>query len=832
MFKNRLKFIFRLKHESKKKIYASESKEYEVLEKSGLFDREFYIREYEDVALSKIDPLLHYIRYGYLEGRSPGPLFDETYYISQCLNNGLSISELEKPLLLHYVKKGKALGLKPLREWDESPWWWHWNGTSAAVCHDTLERLSSAPPVAIIIPVFNAAEELESCLASLVASTRGAHRILLIDDASTDPRIQELLARYGKMPRFECYRNPQNLGFTRTVNRGMTLASGCDVVLLNSDTRVTQGWLGRLRYAAWQSDDIATATPLSNNAGAFSAPRPGYNSLPADVPEERIGRAVAQATLRTYPEVPTGNGYCMYIRRDCLDQTGLFDEQAFPRGYGEENDFCMRAARHGWRHVIDDSTYIFHARSASFGEQKKALLAAGRKIIDERYPQYGELVRKAFSGPAVEQVQGRVGELFRMPANQWKRVRPRVLYVISTRTGGTPQTNQDLMGALADEVEAFVLHCNCQKLVLQHFEAGIYTDVARHTLVEVIDALPHVSQEYDRTVAAWLMAWNIELIHVRHIAWHSLGLVEVAKLLNIPVVCSFHDFYTVCPSVKLLDDGMRYCSGTCTDGGGECAVELWPQEAFSQLKHGQIYDWRDKFRAFLSGCDAFVTTSEQVRSLILRTYPDLDSKPFRVIPHGRDFGRMQQLAVCPQEAERLRLVVPGNLSRAKGGGIIERLAQMADEYDLEIHIMGKVAMDLELPGSVVCHGEYTREVFNHVIESIRPHIGAVLSIWPETWCHTLTELWSAGVPVIGFDIGAVGERISRTGAGWCVSSITAEAVLQCLQGARTPDAWNRAVQAVIAWQDGEGAQQSCRTMGAAYWQLYERVLAPLDYPTV
>src|SRR5690606_14677920 len=105
---------------------------------------------------------------------------------------------------------------------DESPWWWPWHTPTEDVIatKDLLNRLSSAPPVTVIVPVFNAAEQLAECLASLAAYTHANHRILLIDDASTDPRVAELFARYGQLPGFECHQNAENLGFTRTVNRG------------------------------------------------------------------------------------------------------------------------------------------------------------------------------------------------------------------------------------------------------------------------------------------------------------------------------------------------------------------------------------------------------------------------------------------------------------------------------------------------------------------------------------------------------------------------------------------------------------------------------------
>ena len=221
------------------------------------------------------------------------------------------------------------------------------------------------PPV-VLVPVHNAAAEVEACLETLLRHTGPRCRIVVIDDASTDPGVRTMLNRHNGLGKIEVVRNEQNLGFTRTINRGIKLAGRADVVFLNSDTRVTPGWLRNLRLAAYSGERVGTATAFSNNAGAFSVPDAGRNNpLPSSASLDDYARAISQASLRTYPSAPTGNGFCMYVRRDCLDATGLLDEEAFPRGYGEENDFCMRAGKLGWSHVIDDAN---SRRPYSFGE--------------------------------------------------------------------------------------------------------------------------------------------------------------------------------------------------------------------------------------------------------------------------------------------------------------------------------------------------------------------------------------------------------------------------------------------------------------------------------
>ena len=244
--------------------------------------------------------------------------------------------------------------------------------------------------VAIVVPVYNAAALVERCLASVFTHTTGRALLIVIDDASSDPAVAPLLARIAGLERVRVLRNETNRGFTATANRGIVEAGSADVVLLNADTEVGPNWLQGLRRAAYSAADVATATAVSDNAGAFSVPElEQANPLPAGWSFDDCARALWQHAGLAYPELPTGNGFCMYVRRSAFDAAGLFDEAAFPQGYGEENDFCQRAWRHDLRHLVAGNVLVRHARSASFGDERRAALGqAGMAVLRERWPDY------------------------------------------------------------------------------------------------------------------------------------------------------------------------------------------------------------------------------------------------------------------------------------------------------------------------------------------------------------------------------------------------------------------------------------------------------------
>lgn len=243
---------------------------------------------------------------------------------------------------------------------------------------------------AVVVPVFNAPRQTRRCLKAVAETVSETTPVVVIDDASDDPAVAEIMEELPET----WYRvaNEHNLGFVASANLGMALAGNRDVVLLNADTRVTSGWLAALERCADSDERIASITPLTNNGEIASIPEfCEANPWPDD--PEAWARACRESGSPQYPEVPTAVGFCMYLRRQCLDDIGVFDEPAFGRGYGEENDWCMRALDDGWRHVLCDDAYVAHEGSASFGPLGLAPGGEAMETLLARYPDYMDRVR-------------------------------------------------------------------------------------------------------------------------------------------------------------------------------------------------------------------------------------------------------------------------------------------------------------------------------------------------------------------------------------------------------------------------------------------------------
>ena len=241
------------------------------------------------------------------------------------------------------------------------------------------------------MPVYDGFSSVERCLAALAAAPGHAEfRVVIINDASPDERIALMLNAFALAnPRMQVRHNAINRGFTWNVNQAFAAASADEhVCLLNSDTLVTSHWLDEMLTCVTVDESIGTVTPFSNNATICTFPDFSRAwPVPESSERERIARA-----LREHPaapvDLPTGVGFCMLISAACRAKVGLFDVENFPRGYGEENDFCMRAATAGFRNVLCPNAYVAHEGGVSFSESTQALMKIGGERLLAKHPMY------------------------------------------------------------------------------------------------------------------------------------------------------------------------------------------------------------------------------------------------------------------------------------------------------------------------------------------------------------------------------------------------------------------------------------------------------------
>jgi GT2 family glycosyltransferase/glycosyltransferase involved in cell wall biosynthesis len=515
--------------------------------------------------------------------------------------------------------------------------------------------------VDVIIPIYGAAEALARCLDSVAAETDLArHRVILVVDGPQESAVESLVSAFAAA---RVLRNDERLGFAASVNRGMS-ESTSDVVLLNSDTVVTAGWLEKLIDAAYANGDTGTVTPLSNHATLCSVPRAfEENLIPSGFDIASFARLVESVSSRRYPLLPTGVGFCLYIRRALLDDIGLFDAQRFGRGYGEENDFCMRALARGWLHVADDATFVYHAGHRSFGASRASRQRRARAALSRIHRQYmatiAEFMRRDPLAPVRASIDAGIGT---PPSRRLARRRPgaarerdapgpaggdagvpmRIVHLVHGwppfQHAGTELYAYWLVSRQREAHHVAVYARSADpargegeavemmdggarvRLMTNHF-------TARNPLSRNAISDRHIERDFER----FLRSESPDLLHVHHLAGHAFSLVRVAQRLGIPIVMQIQDWWFLCARVNLFHrDGYR-CSGPAPEKCAHCATltKVPPASITNRIVHAMR---RRAARSALAACDAFVAGSKSIRDDYAGIVPP--STPFHVIPYG------------------------------------------------------------------------------------------------------------------------------------------------------------------------------------------------------
>lgn len=290
---------------------------------------------------------------------------------------------------------GPGAGAQQLSAFDKELSAERWDVAPVVRDHKIVPNTAS---VDIVVCVHNALEDVERCLSSLVRHTLPPYSLILVDDGSFDP-TRDYLRRFAFDQDALLIRNDAARGYTLAANQGLHASNADYVVLLNSDTVVSPDWLDRMAMCAASDAAIGIVGPLSNTASWQSVPKLeedgdwASNPLPQGVDVEQMAMLVACRSARLYPRIPFLNGFCLMIKRQVIEDIGYFDEATFGRGYGEENDYCLRARKAGWTLAVADDAYVFHAQSKSYSHERRmqlcdqagAALAAkhGHEIIEQ-----------------------------------------------------------------------------------------------------------------------------------------------------------------------------------------------------------------------------------------------------------------------------------------------------------------------------------------------------------------------------------------------------------------------------------------------------------------
>lgn len=590
--------------------------------------------------------------------------------------------------------------------------------------------------VTVILPVYKGIEMTRRCIEAAmpgILSMAGA-KIIAINDCSPDAGMQDMLLELeAQWPDvLTVLENPNNLGFVKTVNRGMRQAAEADIVFLNSDVIVPQNWLERLTAEAYIAPNIGTVTPFSNNATICSFPAFLYENEQAfGLDVHQIDKVFAGARLPNV-KAPTGVGFCMYVRRDCLDVVGLLNEEKFGRGYGEENDLCQRALKAGWSNVITPNLYAFHEGGVSFSSTKQALIENAFKAIVELHPDYHLDIQTFIAEDPVKLV--RVNRLVQLLSTL---DRPKVLQVSHEAGGGVKQHVEELSEAL---------QANTYNLILKPRKGAGAVSLYMGTFPGADELVFHLPEELPKLVAL-LKGCGVGFVHFHHSLGLNPALFDLPAQLGTEYALTVHDFYWLGGNPTLTNEAGVY--------PGQYSDDLL-NPAFPLPKGVSAAEWREQLRVFLESAKTVVFPSEYTLALYQQYYAL--KRPI-VALHVENKRPVSSSVVPIIPKPRYTVGVLGALGKEKGADYLEQLAAKAKAANapFDFKLLGFAYRELN---GVFTSGQYDAAELVRLIAEHELDLILFPAQWPETYSYTLSYALASGLPIIAPDIGAFPERLA------------------------------------------------------------------------
>ena len=610
-----------------------------------------------------------------------------------------------------------------------------------------LSEISYSKTIDIIIPIYKGFKEVKNCLESIL-QYKQEHNfdIIIINDLSPDTDIEDYLTSIAsKNPNITILKNKVNLGFVASVNIGMALHNDRDVILLNSDTVVSNNWLDRLHQCVYKLESTGTVTPFSNNATICSFPIfCKNNNLSSKWTAQEIDKAFSEINKDAQSvEIPTAVGFCMYIKRRCLNDVGLFDVKNFGRGYGEENDFCMRATKKGWRHKLCADTFVYHTGGVSFSVEKEKRIAVAMETMNKLHYKYHQLVHEHIAqNPASGLRVNAMIHLIR------KSLRPVVLFLSHNLGGGTEKHIEELVSVNKTKMDVIIIRPGVNGETI----LSLGTEIESESLYFFLP------EEYWELVK-FCKYLQVSRIHFHHIMGLETSLWGLYKDLDVCFDITFHDYYFINANPKLVSIDMKFCYDSKTRDN--LCTEAYPIPGDVTPEK-----WRDNQAVLLKNADRIFAPSQYMADLIKSYFPYIQP----IVTYHPDWEqdapypdvKLQKISVN----ESIRILVLGAISKEKGGSILEScgINSKRKGYPIEFHIIGYAYKKLNK--AVIEHGVYQNEHLSKMIDELKPHLIWFPALWPETYSYTLSEALRTALPIVAPDIGSFPERLLKRPFTW------------------------------------------------------------------
>ncbi len=625
----------------------------------------------------------------------------------------------------------------------------------------------------VIIPVYNGYKFLTPLFDSIERNTTTPYRLIVVNDASPDERVKPLLLeRLEKHPSSIFIDHEANLGFVKSVTEAYSHTSS-HFLILNTDTEVPSYWIERLMHPILNMERVASTTPFTNSGQIASFPNfIADNNIFEGMSVDALDQHFKQVNPENfYTQVPTGVGFCMGVNYDLIQDIGFFVEKEFGRGYGEENDWCQRAIRAGYKNLMVPNLFVYHKHGGSFSAEDKAKLMKENAIkLLHKHPNYDKDVAN-YVAKDPHQILRNILVIVASSHHE------QGLYLIIDQAlgGGANHYTSDLIEQYKKENKK-ILH-----LVYDYYASSynIHFDYKEY----------HFSYRFDSLQAVQIF---IAHLHIEEIFLNNLVSFQEKNLLfpwieklakgESRLIIPIHDYYPVCPNYTLLDPQGEFCEiphslQTCQTCLKNNKLE-WKTFVQDDI---DIRSWRSSWSRLLRLSEKIICFSDSSKELLLRAYREIEASKIEIIPHSAaPLKPIEQKE--KSETPYKTIGILGAINQAKGANIIEKLVKEIDEKSLPIKVVliGEISKNISSNNFTVT-GRYQREQLPELVVAHDIDIFLLPSVCPETFSYTTQEIIMMDMPLMVFDIGAPAKRASHYDKGVVLSKEYVENILKYMQ---------------------------------------------------
>lgn len=365
----------------------------EIIEKSTLFDSEYYLKQYSDVKYTMQNPAYHYISRGYKESKNPSRYFDNNYYMYRYKHRrGVDINPL-----YHYIVEGENLGYASKYFYSDVDK----KEAEIEINTDIISQSypkydSTAPKVSIIILNYNGEKYLKKLFDSIDESTNYPnYEVIVVENDSTDDSI-DIICEYKEKLDLVVLKNRINKTYAQAYNDAIEYATGEYVIFMDNDIELLDGWLNHLIQTAQENENVGVvgakliypdcSNSINNKGKSYKLQHTSVKFIQSGkyiLPYNRDDGRVYRYNEHIIEEVPAVNGSLMLIRRDVFDEVGGFDEE-YIYGY-EAVDLSLRLYKKGYVNYYNSNAAAYHNNRATVDNRIEGLVNTQKALNNQHF---------------------------------------------------------------------------------------------------------------------------------------------------------------------------------------------------------------------------------------------------------------------------------------------------------------------------------------------------------------------------------------------------------------------------------------------------------------